>query len=69
MAIPQETLVSIKNLLLSNRMSYQGNEIAALNKILADIDVEANRQALETRVKPKLVPDLPEISSDSAEAK
>lgn len=55
MALSPQTLQGIKNLLLSERITYKGSEIPALNSILNDLaltEMEMN----QARAKPKLVP-------------
>lgn len=58
MSIPADTLRAIPALLLSDRITYKGNEVQALMKILNDINAEANNQQVVARVTPAPKPEL-----------
>ena len=58
MSIPSDTLQAIPALLLSDRITYKGNEIQALIKVLNDVNAEANRQQVAARVTPAPKPEL-----------
>lgn len=49
-----ETINEIRNLLLSERITYKGNELPLLSKIIADLDAEAAEQVRAARVRPVL---------------
>lgn len=50
--IPQDSLQVIASLLTSERITYKGNEILGVNKVLNDINAELNQQAVAARTKP-----------------
>lgn len=60
--IPYDSLQAISAMLTSERISFKGSEIPALNKVLNDVHAEMNRQQVATRVTPK--PELQVVRSD-----
>lgn len=68
--IPQDSLQAVISLLTSDRITYKGSEIPALNKVLNDVGAELNAQAVAARVSPaplKVVPNPPdELKSQAA---
>lgn len=58
MALTLQTVTGIKNLLLSERITYKGSEIPALNSILNDIAIFEMEQN-QSRAKLRAVTDLP----------
>lgn len=50
------TIQEIKSILLSERVSFRGNEIISLNKILSELNAEENAQILASRVKVATAP-------------
>lgn len=66
--IPQDSLQAIAAMLTSDRITYKGSEILALNRVLNDVNAELNQQAVAARTKPALqgVPTPPKVEEVSA---
>jgi hypothetical protein len=52
-----DTIHQIRNLLLSDRIAYKGNEVTALSRILAELAVVENEITRLARVKPATTPE------------